>query len=111
MPVSMFLMEIVAWGTTPPDGSVTVPDSVAPDTCAYTRPFAKRLMATITNTQTAALDFPANILDSIGILSDSLGPVQLGPVQLGPVQRRISTQLRKGPKIYLGTYLGSSRSG
>ena len=52
-------------------------------------------MATITNTQTAALDFLANILDSIGIPSDSLGPVQLGPVQ-----RRISTQLRKGPKIY-----------
>src|ERR1700686_3306939 len=80
---------------TAPEESFTVPVSVAPDTCAYTRPFAKILMATITNTQTAALDFLANILDSIGIPSDSLGPVQLGPVQ-----RRISTQLRKGPKIY-----------
>src|SRR5258706_12694717 len=34
MPVAMFLRVIATWGTTPPDWSVTVPESVAPATCA-----------------------------------------------------------------------------
>jgi len=35
MSVAMFLIEIAAWGTTPPDWSDTVPESVAPEVWAY----------------------------------------------------------------------------
>src|SRR5258706_15054236 len=34
MPVAMFLTVIATWGTTPPDWSITVPESVAPASCA-----------------------------------------------------------------------------
>src|SRR5579862_6421455 len=34
IPVSVFLMDTVALGTAEPDASVTVPESVAPETCA-----------------------------------------------------------------------------
>jgi hypothetical protein len=35
MPVSLFLIEIITPGITAPLASVTVPESVAPDTCAF----------------------------------------------------------------------------
>jgi hypothetical protein len=35
MPVALFLIEIITPGITAPLASVTVPESVAPDTCAF----------------------------------------------------------------------------
>jgi hypothetical protein len=44
IPVARFFMEIWACGIVAPDGSVTVPETVAPTTCAY-----KRLQVSRTN--------------------------------------------------------------
>src|SRR5260370_21771448 len=65
MPVAMFLIEIAAWGTNPPDWSVTVPESVAPATWALA--VVKKVMNTTeTNARKHAAVFVERILENMG---------------------------------------------
>src|SRR5437867_9559368 len=48
IPVSLFLMEIITPGITAPLASVTVPESVAPLTCAFAGTLGERVIAKTT---------------------------------------------------------------
>jgi len=65
MPVAMFLIEIAAWGRTPPDWSVTVPESVAPATWAWALAASKGLNTTAANTRKQAALFVERILENM----------------------------------------------
>src|ERR1700686_798926 len=60
IPVAVFLTETVALGTAEPDASVTVPESVAPETCAYTATPPSKLKSSVI----AIAKQEANFLDS-----------------------------------------------
>src|SRR6266699_3666684 len=66
MPVAMFLIEIAAWGRTPPDWSVTVPESVAPATWAWAVTESKGLNTRTTNARKHATVFVERILENMG---------------------------------------------
>src|SRR6202011_1376940 len=65
-PVATFLMEMCALEMTAPEASVTVPDTVAPVTCAQTGTETQRLSAKTTTVASLEAIFFEPILDITG---------------------------------------------
>jgi hypothetical protein len=61
----MFLIEIAAWGRTPPDWSVTVPESVAPTTWACTVAGSKGLDTRAANARKHAAVLVVRIIENM----------------------------------------------
>src|ERR1700739_4070287 len=57
MPVAVFLIEICVPATTAPEGSVAVPERVAPVTCAYATTPAIRLKNSVSNIAKLVVNF------------------------------------------------------
>jgi len=67
-------MDTFAPAIAAPDGSVMVPDSVAPETCAYALPAEKIVMAKMANTENVAVILCEKILCGMDVLSRRSGP-------------------------------------
>src|SRR5262249_18678533 len=65
-PVALFLIETCTPGITAPDESVTVPESVAPVTCACTDAAGRRVMAKTKKTERATRSHSEESLICIG---------------------------------------------
>jgi hypothetical protein len=80
------LMETAAFGTTAPDGSVTVPESVAPTAWAYTGANRSRPNTRLTNAKKLAATFVkrtlqntmASNVDAFTTVPNKYGPRQIG---------------------------------
>jgi hypothetical protein len=73
MEVETFLMEICAWGTFAPDASSTVPESVAPVTCAQIGLEVRMLNAKATNIWLLNEMVLEVILAAMSVSSDAIG--------------------------------------